>query len=159
MRSNYLANSTISGIDRADVILLIGSNPRVEAPVFNARSVLWPPLFLGCSAMLSFGCLQCALDLNLQTYLNDPGVPSRVRKATQYVEVVEGCFKSPHIVNTAHGYEESCNDRDNETFALLGTQTRAPRMRVGPEVLVCASDACETRRLCAYTPVWSFHHV
>ncbi|CAL8464942.1 g4477 [Coccomyxa elongata] len=37
VRSNYLANSTISGIDRADVILLIGSNPRVEAPVFNAR--------------------------------------------------------------------------------------------------------------------------
>jgi NADH dehydrogenase (ubiquinone) Fe-S protein 1 len=37
VRSNYLANSTISGIDRADVILLIGTNPRVEAPVFNAR--------------------------------------------------------------------------------------------------------------------------
>ncbi|EIE20556.1 NADH:ubiquinone oxidoreductase 76 kDa subunit, partial [Coccomyxa subellipsoidea C-169] len=37
VRSNYLANSTIAGIDRADVILLIGTNPRMEAPVFNAR--------------------------------------------------------------------------------------------------------------------------
>ncbi len=39
VRSNYLANSTIAGIDRADVILLIGTNPRMEAPVFNARCV------------------------------------------------------------------------------------------------------------------------
>lgn len=36
-RSNYLANSTIAGIEDADVILLVGTNPRMEAPVFNAR--------------------------------------------------------------------------------------------------------------------------
>ncbi len=30
-------NTTIAGIDRADAILLIGSNPRNEAPVLNAR--------------------------------------------------------------------------------------------------------------------------
>jgi NADH dehydrogenase (ubiquinone) Fe-S protein 1 len=36
-RSNYLANTTISGIEQADVILLVGTNPRNEAPVFNAR--------------------------------------------------------------------------------------------------------------------------
>jgi NADH-quinone oxidoreductase subunit G len=32
-----LLNSRISGIDSADVILLIGTNPRREAPVLNAR--------------------------------------------------------------------------------------------------------------------------
>jgi NADH dehydrogenase/NADH:ubiquinone oxidoreductase subunit G len=37
VRSNYLANTTIAGIERADVILLVGTNPRVESPVFNAR--------------------------------------------------------------------------------------------------------------------------
>jgi NADH dehydrogenase (ubiquinone) Fe-S protein 1 len=37
IRSSYLFNSTISGIDKADAILLIGSNPRKEAPVLNAR--------------------------------------------------------------------------------------------------------------------------
>lgn len=37
IRSNYLFNSTIKGVDDADAILLIGSNPRVEAPVLNAR--------------------------------------------------------------------------------------------------------------------------
>ena len=37
VRSSYVFNSQISGIDQADAILLIGSNPRVEAPVLNAR--------------------------------------------------------------------------------------------------------------------------
>lgn len=37
VRSNYIFNSTIKGIDAADAILLIGTNPRVEAPVLNAR--------------------------------------------------------------------------------------------------------------------------
>ena len=36
-RRDYLFNSTISGIDEADVLLLIGTNPRFEAPIINAR--------------------------------------------------------------------------------------------------------------------------
>jgi NADH dehydrogenase/NADH:ubiquinone oxidoreductase subunit G len=35
VRSNYIANTTILGL--ADLILIVGANPRVEAPVFNAR--------------------------------------------------------------------------------------------------------------------------
>lgn len=37
LRSNYLLNSTIAGVEEADVLLLVGTNPRYEAPVFNAR--------------------------------------------------------------------------------------------------------------------------
>ena len=36
-RAFYLFNSTIAGIDAADAVLIIGSNPRREAPVLNAR--------------------------------------------------------------------------------------------------------------------------
>jgi NADH-quinone oxidoreductase subunit G len=36
-RSSYIFNSTIAGIDQADALLLIGSDPRKEAPVLNAR--------------------------------------------------------------------------------------------------------------------------
>jgi NADH-quinone oxidoreductase subunit G len=36
-REEYLFNSTIAGIDEADAILLVGTNPRLEAPVLNAR--------------------------------------------------------------------------------------------------------------------------
>lgn len=37
VRSNYLFNSTIDGIEDADQILLVGTNPRHEAAVLNAR--------------------------------------------------------------------------------------------------------------------------
>ncbi len=36
-RASYVFNSTIQGIEQADVILLIGTNPRLEAAVLNAR--------------------------------------------------------------------------------------------------------------------------
>ena len=36
-RASYLFNSTIAGIERADVLLIVGSNPRLESAVLNAR--------------------------------------------------------------------------------------------------------------------------
>ncbi len=36
-RSSYIFNGTIEGIDAADGILLIGTNPRLECPVLNSR--------------------------------------------------------------------------------------------------------------------------
>jgi NADH-quinone oxidoreductase subunit G len=36
-RAGYLFNSAIAGIEEADAIMLIGTNPRLEAPVLNAR--------------------------------------------------------------------------------------------------------------------------
>jgi NADH-quinone oxidoreductase subunit G len=36
-RASYLFNPTIAGIEEADAIMLIGTNPRKEAPVLNAR--------------------------------------------------------------------------------------------------------------------------
>jgi NADH-quinone oxidoreductase subunit G len=35
--AGYLFNTTIAGIDQSDVCLIIGSNPRWEAPIINAR--------------------------------------------------------------------------------------------------------------------------
>jgi len=36
-RATYLFNATIAGIERADALLIVGSNPRREAAVLNAR--------------------------------------------------------------------------------------------------------------------------
>jgi NADH-quinone oxidoreductase subunit G len=36
-RQGYLFNTTIAGIEHADALLLIGTNPRWEAPIVNAR--------------------------------------------------------------------------------------------------------------------------
>lgn len=37
LRSNYLLNTKIAGVEEADVLLLVGTNPRFEAPLFNVR--------------------------------------------------------------------------------------------------------------------------
>ena len=36
-RAGYLFNATIAGIETADALLLVGTNPRREAAVLNAR--------------------------------------------------------------------------------------------------------------------------
>ena len=36
-KSNYIFNSSIKGIEESDLILLIGTNPRLEATILNAR--------------------------------------------------------------------------------------------------------------------------
>src|SRR5215469_12325822 len=36
-RASYLFNATIAGIDEADGLMIVGANPRKEAPVLNAR--------------------------------------------------------------------------------------------------------------------------
>ncbi|XP_029049915.1 NADH-ubiquinone oxidoreductase 75 kDa subunit, mitochondrial [Osmia bicornis bicornis] len=37
IRTNYLLNNSIAAIEEADVVLLIGTNPRYEAPLVNTR--------------------------------------------------------------------------------------------------------------------------
>ena len=36
-RINYIFNTSIEGIEESDLILLVGSNPRLEATILNAR--------------------------------------------------------------------------------------------------------------------------
>ena len=36
-KSNYIFNSSINGIEESDLILLVGTNPRLEATILNAR--------------------------------------------------------------------------------------------------------------------------
>ena len=37
VRAGYLFNTTIAGIEQADALLLVGTNPRIEAPIINSR--------------------------------------------------------------------------------------------------------------------------
>lgn len=59
-RPSYLFNSSIEGIDNADAVLFIGTNPRLEAPIINARvrknvvSRNLPVYMLGAEVDLSY---------------------------------------------------------------------------------------------------------
>lgn len=36
-RSSYLMNSKITGVEEADLLILIGTNPKIESPLLNSR--------------------------------------------------------------------------------------------------------------------------
>ena len=61
-RAAYLFNSTIAGIDEAGACLLVGTNPRLEAPVLNARlrkrylEGTFPIGVIGPEADLTYAC-------------------------------------------------------------------------------------------------------
>lgn len=99
VRSNYLMNTSLQGISDADVILLIGSNPRVEAPVLNARyssvlsarqrmtraavcllllvvlrgSHLWWALLFGMCLLQSHSCQSCSCSCPIERACLTPG--------------------------------------------------------------------------------------
>ncbi|KAJ2345630.1 ndufs1 NADH-ubiquinone oxidoreductase subunit, partial [Coemansia sp. RSA 2618] len=61
VRTNYTFSATIAGVEDADVVLLIGTNPRHEAPVLNAR--LRKPYM---AATAEFGVIGEAADLTYE---------------------------------------------------------------------------------------------
>ncbi|KAJ2449914.1 ndufs1 NADH-ubiquinone oxidoreductase subunit [Coemansia sp. RSA 2336] len=58
VRANYTFNSSIEGVEDADAVLLVGTNPRHEAPVLNAR--LRKPYLAGT---VQFGLIGNQVDL------------------------------------------------------------------------------------------------
>jgi NADH-quinone oxidoreductase subunit G len=57
-RESWLLNSTIAGLEKADAVLLVGTNPRLEAAVLNARfRKMW------LAGTTSFGLVGEAADL------------------------------------------------------------------------------------------------
>ena len=55
LRSNYLLNTRIAGVEEADLLLLIGTNPRFEAPLYNTRIRKRSPTFLPLQAVSHSG--------------------------------------------------------------------------------------------------------
>ena len=70
-RASYLFNTTITGIESADLCLLIGVNPRKDAPIINARirkTILAKKLkvaAVACDADLTYKYNNLGSDLNL----------------------------------------------------------------------------------------------
>ncbi|KAF5350664.1 hypothetical protein D9756_008524 [Leucocoprinus leucothites] len=87
VRSNYLFNSTIPGVEEADAILLVGTNPRHEAAVLNSRirkSWLHTPLevgFVGERADTTYGYEYLGGDANaLETFVSGKAPESAFTK-------------------------------------------------------------------------------
>jgi NADH-quinone oxidoreductase subunit G len=90
-RASYIFNSSIAGIEDADAILLIGTNPRTEAPVLNARiRKRW--LAGGCK----IGVIGPQMDLTYRTTHVGTG-PQALADLGAFAEVLEAAER-PMIV-------------------------------------------------------------
>ncbi|MBS8259615.1 NADH-quinone oxidoreductase subunit G [Roseibium polysiphoniae] len=94
-RASYLFNATIEGIEDADAVLIIGSNPRIEAPVLNARiRKRWR------HGDLKVGVIGEAADLTYETTYLGAGTDTLsdlVAGKNSFVDVLKGA-KKPLII-------------------------------------------------------------
>jgi NADH-quinone oxidoreductase subunit G len=97
-REFYLFNSTIAGIDAADALLLIGTNPRREAPVLNARI---RKRYLVSQGHLPIGLVGAPADITYKyTHLGDtPGaLSSLLESANDFVYAMKKAERPMVIV-------------------------------------------------------------
>ncbi|MEP3302780.1 MAG: molybdopterin-dependent oxidoreductase, partial [Roseibium sp.] len=94
-RASYLFNATIEGIEDADAVLIIASNPRIEAPVLNARiRKRWR------QGGLKVGVIGEAADLTYETTYLGAGTDTLsdlVAGKNSFVDVLKGA-KKPLII-------------------------------------------------------------
>jgi NADH-quinone oxidoreductase subunit G len=89
-RAGYLFNASIAGIDEADAILIVGSNPRIEAAVLNAR------IRKAWKRGAHVGVIGEKADLNYE-YIHLGNGPETLAKLGNFAEVLKSA-KKPLII-------------------------------------------------------------
>ena len=93
LRAGYVANTTVAGLEAADVVLLVGANPRAEAPVYNARL---RKAFLDGTR---FGLVGEAVDLTYpyEHLGSDAGALAALKRGGGFFDVLKGA-KHPVVI-------------------------------------------------------------
>jgi NADH-quinone oxidoreductase subunit G len=95
-RESWLFNSTLAGIEAADAVLLIGTNPRLETPVLNARfRKMW------LSGKTRFGLVGAAADLTYRyEHLGAGGdtLKDLAGSKAEFVQVLKGAERPAIVV-------------------------------------------------------------
>jgi NADH-quinone oxidoreductase subunit G len=103
-RDFYTFNAGVTGIEEADALLLIGSNPRHESPVLNARirkrflAGRFPIASIGAPADLTYPATQLGQTADLLTALHDGthDFAEALRRATKPMIIVgQGAVRRP----------------------------------------------------------------
>ncbi len=94
-RSNYLFNTSIAGIEQADVLLLVGANPRLEAPLVNSR--IRKSWLSGKLRIFSLG-QEVDLTYGYETLGHDPRTLVEIASGKHPVADILASAKNPMIV-------------------------------------------------------------
>ncbi|MCD6035380.1 MAG: nqo3 [Rickettsiales bacterium] len=94
-RASYLFNTTIAGIEQADVCLLIGTNPRLEAPLINARL---RKQYLKGNFRIGLIGEEVDLTYKYKHFGNDPKALEEILKGTHPAAKVFAEAKNPMLI-------------------------------------------------------------
>jgi|CXWL01.1.fsa_nt_gi NADH-quinone oxidoreductase subunit G len=94
-RSNYLFNTSIAGLEQADVILFIGANPRREAAMVNAR--IRKAYLKGGLTIYNIGS-DSEFNYPVYSFGNDPRVLSDIVLGTHPLAKILAEAKNPVII-------------------------------------------------------------
>lgn len=94
-RSNYIFNTTIAGLEQADVVLFIGANPRKEASMVNAR--IRKAYLNGGLQVYSIGA-EADFNYPVHYFGNDPRALNDIMLGTHPLSGVLAEAKNPVII-------------------------------------------------------------
>ncbi|XP_055911505.1 NADH-ubiquinone oxidoreductase 75 kDa subunit, mitochondrial [Eupeodes corollae] len=133
LRSNYLLNSTIAALEEADAVLLVGTNPRYEAPLLNTRlrkSYVHNELdlaLIGPKVDLSYKHEHLGDDASLITQVCNGSHPfSKVLEAAKKPAIIVGAdllerADGAGIHATIHSYAKKLSKPEWNAFNVLQT--------------------------------------
>lgn len=106
-RSGYVGTAAIEEIDTAEMILLVGTNPRVEAPVLNARiRKAWAGGadvgLIGQAVDLTYEYAHMGTDRAALAALVDKGVSDETREKDSLIIVGQGALNEADEIGRAH---------------------------------------------------------
>lgn len=94
-RGAYLFNTTIAGIEKSDLCLLIGANPRYEAPLLNAR--LRKRFLNGGFRVLNLGA-QTDLTFQTEQLGDNPNIINEINAGTHFAADLLTNAKHPMLI-------------------------------------------------------------
>ncbi len=136
-RSAYVGTAAIEEIDEADMVLIVGSNPRVEAPVLNARiRKAWSHgaevALIGEPVDLTFDYEHLGTDRAALSKLIERGVSKEMRENKRLVVLVgQGALREADGAAVLAAAQRFADDADAKFLVLHTAASRVGALDVG----------------------------
>lgn len=127
LRSQYIFNSTIAGIEESDFILLVGTNPRMEAPMLNAR--IRKTLRASPATKVALVGPNCDLNYKMDHVGNDFSILQSIANKSHNLSAAFGKAKKPMVIVGMGALNSSNNSAVLASLDVL--QTSYPNLVAG----------------------------
>jgi len=135
-RSGYAGTARIEDLDTAEMVLLVGTNPRVEAPVLNARiRKAWlrgaQIALVGTAADLTYEYHHAGDTIAALTEMNDKGVSDTTKEKSSIVVIGQGALIGDNGAANLAEAMRMCDISNSKLLVLHSAASRVGAMDIG----------------------------